>query len=117
MSRSAIAYRMPIAAVAAPAPMVTRPGQVPAGGASRKANSAIPYTPIFTTTPDRNADPSAGATGWASGEHTCSGTQPALKPKPISASGNAAARQPPGTDAASAEIPASVVNPVFDDRI
>ena len=109
MSRSAIAYRIPIAAVTAPAPMVTRPGQAPAGGSSRNANSAMPYTPIFTTTPDRNADPSAGATGCASGSHTCSGTSPALNPNPHSASRKAAARHPPGTDAPCAEMPASVV--------
>ena len=42
MSRSRIAYRMPMAAVSAPAPMVTRPGQAPATGSSRNANSAMP---------------------------------------------------------------------------
>ena len=84
-SRSFSAYRMPIAAVSAPAPMVTSPAQAGSAGSSRKPNSAMPYAPRLTTSPDRNAELSAGATGWASGSQTCSGTRPALNPNPVSA--------------------------------
>src|SRR6266568_1039803 len=60
---------MPIAAVTAPAVMVTRPTQAGEMGSRRNANNTIPYAPSLTTSPDKNADPSAGATGCASGRH------------------------------------------------
>src|SRR5262249_50362606 len=43
-------------------------------------------------TPDLSADTWLGAAGWASGNHTCSGTSPALDPKPTAASKNTAVR-------------------------
>ena len=51
-----------------------------------------PYTPILITTPDISADTWLGATGCAIGSHTCSGTTPALAPKPRSASTKTASR-------------------------
>ena len=42
MSRSFIAYKMPTAAVMAPAPMVSRPVQAGPTGSSAEANSAMP---------------------------------------------------------------------------
>ena len=40
-----------------------------------------------------SADTGEGAAGCASGSHTCSGSMPALAPKPNSASANAAVAQ------------------------
>jgi hypothetical protein len=69
------------------------------------------------TRPDRKPDPSAGATGWASGSQMCSGTIPALKPNPASASTNTALRQAPGTAWLRAAIVMRSSVPVFADKI
>ena len=45
---------------------------------------------VFSITPLISADTGDGAAGCASGSQTCSGTRPALAPKPNSASRNAA---------------------------
>ena len=41
--------------------------------------------PTLIITPDMRADTWLGATGWASGSHTCIGTMPAFEPKPTAA--------------------------------
>ena len=48
--------------------------------------------PILITTPDMSAETWLGATGCAIGSQTCSGTMPALEPKPKSASKKIASR-------------------------
>ena len=46
--------------------------------------------PVLIITPDISAETWLGAAGCASGSQTCSGTNPALVPKPTSASTNSA---------------------------
>ena len=53
------------------------------------------------TSPERKAEPSAGATGCAAGSQMCNGASPALNPNPISANTNAVLLQPMGIDCAS----------------
>ena len=48
---------------------------------------------VFSITPLIIADTGEGAAGCASGSQTCSGTRPALAPKPTSASRKAAEAQ------------------------
>ena len=45
-----------------------------------------PYTATFSITPDMSAETWDGAAGCASGSQACSGTSPALVPKPRKAS-------------------------------
>ena len=40
---------------------------------------------VFSITPLISAETGEGAAGWASGNHTCSGNNPAFAPKPTSA--------------------------------
>ncbi len=42
----------------------------------------IPYSPVFTTTPDMRADTWLGAAAWAGGSQKWSGMRPAFMPKP-----------------------------------
>ena len=42
--------------------------------------------PAFTTAPLSTLEAGTGAAAWASGIHTCSGTRPALMPKPATSS-------------------------------
>ena len=57
--------------------------------------------------PDMSADTGLGASGWARGSHTCSGTAPAFDAKPASARMNARERTAGGTPAAPARIAAN----------
>src|ERR1035441_7658365 len=48
--------------------------------------------PRFTMAPDMRAETGPGASGWARGSQTCSGTAPAFEEKPARASRNARER-------------------------
>ena len=50
--------------------------------------------PVLMSTPDMSAETLLGATGCAAGSQMCSGTMPALTPKPKRKSKNAAFRAP-----------------------
>src|SRR5260370_27943558 len=47
--------------------------------------------PSFTMAPDISAETWLGASGWARGNHTWSGTTPALEPNPANAARNTTA--------------------------
>ncbi len=49
----------------------------------------MPYSAVLSMTPLISAETGDGAAGCASGSQTCSGTRPALAPKPSSARQNA----------------------------
>ncbi len=57
--------------------------------------------------PDISADTGPGASGWARGSHTCTGTAPALDAKPARASTNARERTAGGMAPAPARIAAN----------
>ncbi len=83
----------------------------------------MPYAPALIMTPESRALAGAGATGCARGSHTCTGTMPALTPKPstirpaamprsllLPASSGSGANAPPPTDCTS-RMPASRATP------
>ena len=45
----------------------------------------MPYSPIFSMTPDITAETWLGALAWAEGSQTWNGMMPAFAPKPIKA--------------------------------
>ncbi len=48
--------------------------------------------PTFTTAPESTDEAGTGAAECASGIHTCSGTRPALMPKPTTSSASVRSR-------------------------
>ena len=58
-----------------------------------KVTRSTPYSAVLSMTPLMSAETGDGAAGCASGSHTCSGTSPALAPKPSSARQKATAAQ------------------------
>src|SRR6185503_5419508 len=58
-----------------------------------------PYSAVLSMTPLKSAETGEGAAGWASGSHTCNGTNPAFAPKPNKASEKAMAAQAGDRDA------------------
>ena len=70
--------------------------------------------------PDMSADTGLGASGWARGSHTCSGTAPAFDAKPASARTNASGadrgRDPGGAGADRGEGLAAGVRAEQDER-
>src|SRR4051794_33514170 len=80
-------------------------------------NRTMPKIPALIMTPDMTAETGEGATGWARGSHTWSGTIPAFVPKPTTNKRNSASRVGPPSLAAAAGKSWNASEPADEARI